>query len=55
MIATIDTANVRISKSMTLWSEASFSIAVLDASFVTVLSDELMSFVLFINEELIVL
>ena len=50
MIATIDTANVRISKMMTLGSEVSFSIAVFDTSFVTVVSDELISSRLFIYE-----
>jgi hypothetical protein len=49
MIATIDTANVRISKTMTLWPEASSSMAVFDKSSVTVVSDELINFGLFKN------
>jgi len=49
MIATIDTANVRISKTMILWPEASFSMAVFDKSSVTVVSDALISCRLFVN------
>jgi hypothetical protein len=49
MIATIATANVRISKTMTLWSEASFSMAVFDKSSVMLVSDALISCALFIN------
>ncbi len=50
MIATIDTANVRLSKLMTLWPEASFSIAAFDKSFVTMSSDEVISYGLLVNE-----
>jgi hypothetical protein len=55
MIVTIDTASVRISKTMTLWPEALFSMAVFDKSFVTFVSDELINFGLFIFEVLDVL
>ena len=48
MIATIDTANVRISKTMNFWPEASFSMAVSDTSFVPEVSDGLISCGLFI-------
>jgi len=48
MIATIDTANIRISKTMSLWSEASFSMAVFDKSLARFVSDELINFGLFV-------
>ncbi len=54
-MATIDTANVRISKLMTLWPEASFTIAAFDKSFVTRLSDEAISCGLLINEAVVIL
>ena len=50
MIATIDTANARIPKIMTLWPEPSFFIAVPDKSLVSMASGELISCGLFICE-----
>ena len=50
MIATIDTANARIAKMVTVWPEASFGIVVFDKSFVSMVSDELIGCGLFICE-----
>ena len=50
MMATIDTANARIAKTVTLGTEASFVVVVLDESLVSMVSDELISCGLFICE-----
>jgi hypothetical protein len=50
MIATIDTANARIANMVTLGPEALFFIVVSDESFVSMVSDELISCGLFICE-----
>ena len=50
MIATIDTANARIAKRVTLGPEALFFVVVSDESLVSMVSDELISCGLFICE-----